>query len=157
MKQYWTKFELANSWSLSQGEINYLAKKEHQLVYALKMKYFDLEGYPPKKIDDIPAVAIDYVAAQLFVANQYQANLKSYNWQSRISQIHNIEIREYYGFKKLEQSDFLPLKKFIETNLLPQGLSISQVHDEVYKFLKQNKIAPSTQNELGNYISNICI
>ncbi len=156
MKQYWTKFELENSWSLSQGEISYLAKKENQLVYALKMKYFDLQGYPPKKIDDIPVVAIDYVAAQLSVANQHQANLKSYHWQSRISQIHNTEIREYYGFKKLEQSDLLSVKEFIETNLLPQGLSISQVHDEVYKFLKQNKIAPSAQSELSRYISNIC-
>ena len=154
MKQHWTKFELENSWTLSPGDLNYLAKKDNRLIYALKMKYFDLQGYPPKQIDDIPVVAIDHVAAQLQTSRQ---NCKNYNWQSRISQIHNVEIREYYGFKKLEQSDYELLKEFIEKDLLPQGLSISQVQDEVYKFLKKNKIEPSAQTELSKYINNFCI
>ena len=59
MKQHWTKIELANSWSLSQGEICYLEKKDNKLVCALKMRYFDLQGYLPKKAEDIPSVVID--------------------------------------------------------------------------------------------------
>jgi len=47
MKQYWTKIELIDSWSLSSGEIRCLEKKDNKLVYALKMRYFDLQGYGP--------------------------------------------------------------------------------------------------------------
>lgn len=153
MKQYWTKNELANSWSLSQGEICYLEKKDNKLVCALKMRYFDLQGYLPKKVEDIPLVAIEYVASQLSITPN---SLKDYDWQSRIAQIHNAEIREYYGFKKLEQADLLSIKEFIETDLLVQGLSIGQINDEVYKFLKKAKIEPSAYNELSRYISSIC-
>jgi TnpA family transposase len=153
MKQYWTKIELANSWSLSQGEICYLEKKDNKLAYALKMRYFDLQGCLPKKVEDIPLAAIDYVASQLSIA---PSKVKDYDWPSRIAQVHNTEIREYYGFKKLEQADLSSIKEFIETNLLVQGLSIGQINDEVYKFLKKVKIEPSSDNELSRYISNIC-
>lgn len=153
MKQYWTKIELVNSWSLSQGEICYLEKKDNKLVYALKMRYFDLQGYLPKKAEDIPIVAIDYVASQLSITS---SKVKDYDWHSRIAQIHNAEVREYYGFKKLEQADFLSIKEFVETDLLVQGSSIGQINDEVYKFLKKVKIEPSADNELSKYISNIC-
>lgn len=152
MKQHWTKIELANSWSLSQGEIANLKKKDNQLVYALKMRYFDLQGYLPKKIVDIPIIAIDYVAMQLSIDSN---KVRDYDWQSRIAQIHNAEIREYYGFKKLEQADLQSIKEFIETDLLVQGLLIEQITDEVYKFLKKTKIEPSAYNELSRYISNI--
>ena len=139
MKHYWTKIELEKSWSLSPGEMSYIEKKDNKLVYALKMKYFDIQGYFPKQGDDIPAAARDYVAAQLLSPNQSKAQsyIKSYHWQSRISQLHNTEIREYYGFKKFEPSDLYVVKKFIETELLPQGLSVGQVRDDVYKFLKK--------------------
>ncbi|WP_425361603.1 DUF4158 domain-containing protein [Candidatus Tisiphia endosymbiont of Ceraclea dissimilis] len=153
MKQYWTKIELTNSWSLSQGEICYLEKKDNKLVCALKMRYFDLQGYLPKKVEDIPLVAIDYVASQLSIVPN---RLTDYDWQSRIAQIHNAEIRKYYGFKKLEQADLLSIKEFIETDLSVQGLSIGQINDEVYKFLKKAKVEPSANNELSRYISNIC-
>ena len=156
MKHYWTKIELEKSWSLSPGDLGYLTKKENPLIYALKMKYFDLAGYLPKKIEDIPAAAIEYVAAQLSLPDQgnTQAYVKRYDWQSRTSQRHNTEIREYYGFRKLEPDDLAAVKKFIETELLPQGLSVGQVRDEVYKFL--NNIDPFAQRELNKQISAIC-
>ena len=116
MKHYWTKIELEKSWSLSPGEMHYIEKKDNKLVYALKMKYFDIQGYFPKQGDDIPAVAIKHVAAQLSLLNQSssQTHIKSYQWQSRISQLHNTEIREYYGFKKFETSNLSAVKEFIE-------------------------------------------
>jgi len=152
MKQYWTKIELADSWSLSRGEIGCLKNKDNKLVYALKMRYFDLQGYLPNKIEDIPLAAIDYVASQLSIKPN---KAKDYAWQSRIAQIHNAKIREYYGFKKLEQADLLLIKEFVETDLLAQGLSISQINDEVYKFLRKSKIEPSAHNELSRYISKV--
>jgi TnpA family transposase len=152
MKQHWTKIELTDSWSLSQGEICYLEKKDNKLVYAIKMRYFDLQGYLPDRMEDIPLVAVDYVASRLSIKPN---KAKDYAWQSRIAQIHNTEIREYYGFKKLEQADLSSIKDFIEADLLTQGLSISQINDEVYKLLKKSKIEPSANNELSRYISNI--
>lgn len=137
---------------LSSGEIRCLEKKDNKLVYALKMRYFDLQGYLPDRIADIPFVAIDYVASQLSIKSN---KAKDYDWQSRIAQIHNTEIREYYGFKKLDQADLLSIKEFIETNLLTQGLQVSQINDEVYKFLKKSKIEPSAANEISRYISSI--
>lgn len=159
MKHYWTKIELEKSWSLSPGEMHYIEKKDNKLVYALKMKYFDVQGYFPKKGEDIPAAAREYVAAQLSLPNQSSSktHIKSYQWQSRISQLHNTEIREYYGFKKFESSDLSAVKEFIEKELLPQGLSVGQVRDDVYKFLKKNTIDPFAQHELNKQISTICL
>lgn len=157
MKHYWTKIELEKSWSLSPSEMSYIEKKDNKIAYALKMKYFDLQGYFPKKVEEIPTAAIDYMAAQLSLSNQdnVQAQIKRYNWQSRISQLHNAEIRDHYGFKKLEPSDFPSIKEFIETELIPQGLSLSQVLDEAYKFLKKHHIDPFAKREFHKQISNI--
>lgn len=144
---------MKNSWSLSQGEINCLEKKDNKLIYALKMRYFDLQGYFPKKATDIPPAVIDYVATQLGISVN---TVTSYDWQSRGAQLHNSEIREYYGFRKLTQSDLPLIQELIETDLLPQGLSIGRVSDEVYRFLKKTKLDPFAHGELSRYISNIC-
>jgi len=48
MKQYWTTTELISSWRLSQSELQLIDKKENKLIYALKMRYFDLQGYFPR-------------------------------------------------------------------------------------------------------------
>lgn len=154
MKQYWTKTELQESWSLSQDEISCLSGKSNnsKLQYALKMKFFDLQGYFPDKIADIPVLAIDYVAIQLSLA----PDVSDYNWHSRIAQIHNNEIRQYYGFRKSDQSDLVSIKEFVEAELLPQGLPVSHIMEEVYKFLKKSRIEPSASQKLGRYISGIC-
>ena len=174
MKQYWTKIELHENWTLSQVEMCYLEKKDNKLVYALKMRYFDLQGHFPNKIEDVPAVVIDYVAAQLSstpvpgsettpthllttvsIRHIESISNNNYDWQSRIAQIHNTEIRQYYGYRKLDDSGFMLIKDFIENDLLIQGLSIRQITDETYKFLKKSKIELPASNELGRYISNI--
>jgi len=97
-------------------------------------------------------VVINYVASILSLSPDTS---KDYDWQSRTSQVHNAEIREYYGFEKFNRSFAGLIERFIKTDLFPQGLSLWQVIDEVYKLLKKFKIEPQTHNEFASRIHDI--
>lgn len=155
MKQHWTEVELRENWSLSSDEQLCVNSKNHKLVYALKMKYFDLHGHFLDDISTIPLVVRNYVA-QLVVGNSSDNPVEDYQWRSRSAQIHNNEIREYYGYKKFDTSCLLVIKELIENSLLAQGLSTNQIIAKVYQHLKKLKIIPPSAMELKRRVSNLC-
>ena len=150
MKQYWTKFELAESWQLSQEEILSMQNKHNRLVYAIKMKCFDNIGRFPTTGKEIPFVITEHLAKQLSVPI---SSTKAYKWNGRNAQIHNTEIRERYGFRKFDYKDLQSIQSLIKNSLFIQDLSILQAQEEVYKFLKKHKIEPPADKVLTRYIS----
>ena len=154
MKQHWTKLELMDSWTLSAGEREYINKKNCKLVVVIKMRYFDQQGYFPNSSSDIPLVIVEYVANQLAVEVK---EIDKYQWQNRISQIHNQEIREYYGFRKFNNSDDELIKEFVEKKFLKEALPVNRIVGAVYQLLKKKRIEPPSVQETYKYINNIYV
>jgi TnpA family transposase len=152
MKQHWTKSELMDYWTLSTGERDYINNKSCQLAVAIKIRYFDQQGFFPNANSDIPQIVIKYVADQLSVSTE---EIDKYQWQNRVSQIHNKEIREYYGFKKIEDTDFKLISEFIQKKFFKEALPVNRVINELYKFLKKNRIEPKSTQETYKRVNNI--
>lgn len=155
MKQHWTPVELIELWTLSNDEKTFINRKEerNKLVYALKMKYFDLYSCFPSENQKVPLVIMNTVAFQLAVKPQ---TITTYSWHKRSARAHNDEIRQYYGFHKLNQTDWLNLGKFIKNILWPLGLPMAHIYAEVYQFLKKEKIDPPPHQFLMRKINAIC-
>ena len=153
MKQHWTKLELVDYWTLSLREREYIDKKNNKfkLAVAIKIRYFDQYGYFPNAGSDIPLIILEYVANQLGVEIN---EIDQYNWQTRSSQIHNQEIRAYYGFSKFKDSDLVLIEKLVEDKFTKESLSLNIVIGEVYKLLKNKRIEPPSIQETYKYVNN---
>lgn len=154
-QHHWTEKELHDLWTLSLEERKLTQRKNDnsQLVYALKMRYFDIYGCFPIGKQDIPEVVTAMVAAQ-FSTNPEK--LEAYPWHSRSAQIHNNEIRTYYGFRTTSDADWQKVHAFIENSLWVQGLPIALIYNDVYRFFKNEKLEPPAHQEFARKINTIC-
>lgn len=154
-KQHWTPIELDRLWTLSTEEKGLIQRKEDKfrLAYALKMRYFDIYGCFPTGSQDIPQIVNRMVAAQLSLS---PIKIRKYNWVTRLAQVHNNEIRNYYGFRKTNASDWEKIKTLIKRNLWVQGLPVAFIYNEVYRFLKKEKLDPPAHDEFARKINQIC-
>ena len=130
MKKYWTKSELDNQWILSEEELSCINTKAklHRLTYAVKMKFFSIYGYFPESTSDISYDVVCFIAPQI---NSTATSLKKYNWRSRSSQLHNNEIREFYGYKKFNSLYWSDIEKYLKTNSFIQAESNAQMEQAV--------------------------
>lgn len=151
-KQHWTKSELADNWTFSKDELDCINKKTSKLVFAIKMKFFDLQGYFPNIDSDIPIIVLEYIANQLALEIK---DVAQYRWQSRIAQLHNQEIREYYGYRKINDSDYELIKQLVKKIFLIEASPINRIIAEVYKLLKKNKVEPPFVQEIYKYVNSI--
>lgn len=152
IKQHWTKLELTENWTLSKDELDCINKKNTKLAFAVKMRFFDLQGYFPNKYEDIPQVVLEHIANQLSLEKN---EIFKYEWQSRIAQLHNQEIREYYGYRKINESDYESIKQLVKKTFLIEALPINRIIIEVYKSLKKDRIEPPFAQEIYKYVNSL--
>lgn len=63
MKRNWQPEELVECWTLLANELELLAHKKPQnrLIFALLLKFFELEARFPESDHEIPAVVVNYI------------------------------------------------------------------------------------------------
>lgn len=154
MKQHWTKIELDSQWCLSKEELLCINNKAklHRLSYAMKMKFFIIHGYFLESCNNIASDVIHFLASQIKSA---VILLERYNWQSRSSQLHNEEIRQFYGYKKFNNSNWGSIEIYLQSNCFVQGDSTIQVQQTIYDYLRDRKIEPPAKSMIIRKISNL--
>ena len=154
MKQHWTHIELVKYWTLSQDEIKAINKKNNKLVYAFKMKHFDIYGFMLTASNVIPSVVMHFIKGQI---NTLEEDCSNYEWNNITSRQHNIEIREYYGFKKFNTSDYQRISDYLCKNVIIQGVSKGEALNNIFAYLYKEKIEPPSKKELRKYINSVYI
>ena len=152
MKQHWTHIELVKYWTLSQDEIRVIKTKSTKLVYAFKMRYFDIHGLVLTASDSTPSVVINFIKEQI---NTSEKGFSNYDWDSRTSRQHNVEIREYYGFKKFNNTDYQHINEYLYENVIIQGASKGEALNNISAYLYKEKIDPPSIKELRRYINKV--
>ena len=152
MKQHWTHIELVKYWTLSQDEIRVINTKSNKLIYSIKMKYFDINGLMLTASDLVPSVVINFIKEQINISKK---DFSSYDWDSRTSRQHNIEIREYYGFKKFNNTDYQRIRDYLYENVIIQGSSKGEALNNILAYLYKEKIDPPSIKELRRYINKV--
>ena len=152
MKQHWTHIELVKYWTLSQDEIRVINTKSNKLIYSIKMKYFDINGLMLTASDLVPSVVINFIKEQINISKK---DFSNYDWDSRTSRQHNIEIRDYYGFKKFNNTDYQRIRDYLYKNVIIQGSSKGEALNNILAYLYKEKIDPPSIKELRRYINKV--
>ncbi|MCC5605085.1 Tn3 family transposase [Nostoc favosum] len=151
MKRNWQAEELVEYWTLLPKELELLAHKnpQNRLIFALLLKFFQLEARFPETDHEIPAVVVNYVTQQLGI---YPSIYQNCNWQGRSIKYYRKKIRELFGFREATINDAEELVNWLTEQALIYELKFEQLKNAAAARLRELKIEPPTLNRLERII-----
>lgn len=148
MKHNWTLDELIDSWTLLPNELELIggSKADHnRLVFALLLKYFQIEGKFPRHRREIPQTAVDYVARQLKLSPEvYQ----KYEWGGRVIARHRVAIRSFLGFREGTVADGEAILIWLQDHVLTQTQQVEALVTAIYGRYRILKLEPPTSGRV---------
>ena len=139
MKQHWEVEELIEYWILLPSEMALLRNKTgaKRIGFAVCFKYFQLFNQFPEDLNQIPHVVINYIASQVNVSSSLYLE---YDWQERSSRYHREQIRQYFGFRLVQELDLQKLKNYLLSDILPQEQREEHLITVVEQYFQESKI-----------------
>jgi hypothetical protein len=147
MKRNWQPEELVECWTLLPNELELLVHKKPQnrLIFALLLKFFELEARFPESDHEIPSVVVKYITQQLKISPSIYHEC---NWQGRSIIYYRKKIREFFGFREASKEDALQLTDWLTEQALIYELKYEQLKSAAISRLRELKIEPPTQSRL---------
>src|SRR4051812_44359887 len=104
MRCDWVDDDLAEHWTLSPSEKDLTAHKNGpmRLGFAVLLKFFQVEARFPRDPNEVPCVAVEFVAEQVEVAPEEWSR---YDWRGRMVKYHRAQIRTSLGFREATVAD----------------------------------------------------
>jgi TnpA family transposase len=151
MKRKWHPEELEEHWRLQPEEEELLSKRKgaNCLGFVVLLKFFQYEGRFPEQKNEIPRIALTFVADQLGLAAEL---FEDYNWQSRVIKYHRVEIRKFTGYSQPTLSVQNQLHSWLVNSVLSQEQDYQHLKVKVYSQLRAWKIEPPTPARLERLI-----
>jgi hypothetical protein len=139
LKENWELEELIEYWTLLPSEMRLLRNKTgaKRIGFAVCFKYFQLLSQFPEDLNQIPPVVINYIANQVNVSSSLYLE---YDWQERSSRYHREQIRQYFGFRLVQELDLEKLKNYLLSDILPQEQKEEHLITVVEQYFQQSKI-----------------
>ncbi|MFE1935460.1 Tn3 family transposase [Streptomyces sp. NPDC059474] len=121
MRQEWSPEELLASWTLVDGDWKLVANKTGatRLGFSLLLKFFELEGRFPDLLEEVPQVAVEYVAGLVKVP---AADFAKYSLTGRTAEYHRAQVREALGFRPATLEDEEQLTVWLAKEVCPVEL-----------------------------------
>lgn len=141
MKRNWSKKDLTDHWEISSEELPMVQSKrgKTRLGFALLLKAFQIQGYFPAAIQEIPSVAIDFLAAQL---EADPSDVLEYSWEGRTIERHRAEIRDWCGFHESTLADQEQLMRWLIEELIPGEPQSDRLKDGLLQRCQELCIEP---------------
>jgi hypothetical protein len=118
VRQEWSLEELLASWTLVDGDWELVANKTGatRLGFSLLLKFFELEGRFPDLLEEVPQVAVEYVAGLVKVP---AADFAKYSLTGRTAEYHRAQVREALGFRPATLEDEEQLTAWLAKEVCP--------------------------------------
>ena len=153
MKRKWNNQELSEHWALEPDERELIRRRKgaNRLGFALLLKYFQLQGRFPEKKNELPRVVQTFVAEQLELP---VALYQDYQWGGRTLTSHRVEIRELYGFHRMQVGEFDSIRQWLIDEVLPQVVDERRMKQRLYQELRARQIEPPTSGRLKRLLNS---
>nr|WP_211212934.1 DUF4158 domain-containing protein [Actinopolyspora mortivallis] len=104
MRQEWTSDELVDLWTLVGDDWRWVRNKTGvtRLGFAVLLKFFEVEARFPAYPEEVPSVAVEYVASQVRVE---ATEFAKYALSGRTAEYHRGQIRRVWGFRSATEDD----------------------------------------------------
>ena len=150
MQRHWSDHELETSWSFSSDELQLIPRDAgSRLGVAASLKFFQLEGYFPSAVKDIPSAAIDYMAKQLDVAPHA---ITDYDWQGRTGKRYRGRLRTALGVRPATDDDFKAVEQWLREDVVPWDHDARHLEDAVHEWYRSRHIEPPTAGRMERLV-----
>lgn len=151
MKRQWAPEELIERFILTPAELALLpvdvtnSNPSNRLGFAVMLKFFQVEARFPQHPVEVPKVVVHFIAQQLKLT---EADYRGYPWSGGRFKAHRHQIRTFFGYRPIVQSDKQQLKNWLIEEVFPLGLSFEALKVYVYQRFRQLRIEPPARKEL---------
>jgi TnpA family transposase len=144
MRREWSLEALIESWTLCEADQALIGAKRGatKLGFCLLLKYFEIEGRFPRRAADIPAAAVEFVAAQLRVA---PGEFAGYDWSGRSIKNHRAQVRSALGFREATRGDQDKLTAWLYEQVCPSELNLERQREALLARCRVEKVEPPTR------------
>ena len=151
MKRHWDEHELAERWSLPRDEWELLRNRTERsrLGCAVLFKFFQIEGRFPSERKEVPAVALDYVAAQVEASRDV---FLEYDLTGRSCERDRARIRSILGFRPVTVDDSEELAEWLSREVLPVDHKAEHLLEAARDWCRRNHIEPPTSSRLDRIL-----
>jgi hypothetical protein len=101
------------------------------------LKFFEIEARFPRAADELPPVAVAYVAEQVAVD---PADFAAYPWAGRSIKYHREQIRAAFGFREFTRGDEDKLAGWLAEELCPVELRDEQLREALLVRCRSERI-----------------
>ncbi len=151
MKRHWDEHELAERWSLTHDELELLRNRTERsrLGCAVLFKFFQIEGRFPSECKEVPAVALDYVAAQVEASRDV---FLEYDLTGRSCERDRAQIRSILGFRPVTVDDSEELAAWLSREVLPVDHKAEHLLEAALDWCRGKRIEPPTLSRLDRIL-----
>jgi len=151
MQRHWSEQELETYWSFSSDELALIPQQDasSQLGVAASLKFFQLEGFFPSSVKDIPSVAIDHMA-KLFDIDPKA--ISDYDWQGRTGTRHRGRLRTAMGIRPSTADDFKAVEQWLRKEMVPWDHDTRHLQDAVHEWYRSRLIEPPTEGRIERLV-----
>ncbi|MFF8730983.1 DUF4158 domain-containing protein [Streptomyces sp. NPDC015171] len=141
VRQEWSPEELLANWTLVDGDWDLVANKSGttRRGFSLLLKFFDLEGRFPDVLEEVPPVAVEYVANLVKVP---ATDFAKYRLVGRTVEYHRKQIREALGFRPSTVADEKALAEWLAVEVCPVELVEDRQREALLIECRARKIEP---------------
>jgi hypothetical protein len=151
MQRHWSQPELETHWSFSSDELILIPHRDasSRLGVAASLKFFQLEGYFPSSVKDIPSVAINHMAKLLDVEPKAILN---YDWQGRTGTRYRGRLRTAMGIRPSTAYDFKAAEEWLREDVVPWDHDSRHLQDAVHEWYRSRLVEPPTEGRIERLV-----
>lgn len=153
MRQDWTLEQLADEWTLEEGDRKLLGNKSGatRLGFALLLKFFQIEGRIPTYAEEIPAAAVEFVADQV---NVDRALFTKYAWTGRTIEYHRHQIRDKYGTHPATEDEEDQLADWLADQVCPVEVDRDELAQAVERRCRTLRVEPPSPGQIERVVTS---
>ena len=147
--------ELIGAWTLVEGDWKLIANKTGvtRLGFALLLKFYEIEGRFPAYPEEVPRVAVDYMASLVKVD---LALFAKYSWRGRTIEYHRAQIRKAYGTRPPTEADEDRWARWLAGEMCPTETSQDRLAAAVRQRCRSEKVEPPTRGQVERVVASGC-
>jgi hypothetical protein len=151
MNQAWSEIDEHEQWSLQADELRLPPgmTDKGRLGCALQLKFRQIHGRYPERLDEIDPTAARSVAEQVGVS---VSTLSTYDLDSRQGQRHRCTIRNFLGYRLATGVDLQELAQWLCDNVLPFDPQARHGRDQALDWCRTQHLEPPALDHLERVI-----
>ena len=151
MREEWSPKDLIDAWTPLKSDWKLICNKtgSTRLGFAVLLKFYEIEGRFPGHPEEVPGVAVGYLAGLVGVEAEAFA---AYSWVSRTIEYHRAQIREAFGSRPASEADEERWAVWLAAEVCPVETHEEQLASAVLRRCRSEKVEPPAAGQVDRVV-----